>query len=126
MKGCYRRVVTPELRLDGTHTGLQHRLWLRSAPTPAFYGQFEQNAPQLVHLASIQEGWNAHVNPPIDRHKPADEVKDVYIKLEKETDAGLLVSGRKLSPLTPPWDSSLHNMIGFGSARARWAKPDFA
>lgn len=58
---------------------------------PAFYGQFEQNARNWY--TRIQEtGLNfnhAIVNPPIDRHKPADEVKDVYIKLEKETDAGM-------------------------------------
>ncbi len=52
---------------------------------PAFYGQFEQNARNWY--TRIQETGlyfnHAIVNPPIDRHKPADEVKDVYIKLEK-------------------------------------------
>ncbi|ETJ31516.1 4-hydroxyphenylacetate 3-monooxygenase oxygenase component, partial [human gut metagenome] len=38
---------------------------------------------------------HAIVNPPIDRHLPTDKVKDVYIKLEKETDAGIIVSGAK-------------------------------
>lgn len=83
---------------------------------PAFYGQFEQNARNWY--TRIQETGlyfnHAIVNPPIDRHKPADEVKDVYIKLEKETDAGIIVSGAKVvatnSALTH------YNMIGFGSA----------
>ena len=42
-------------------------------------------------------------------------MKDVYIKLEKETDAGIIVSGAKVvatnSALTH------YNMIGFGSAQ---------
>lgn len=67
---------------------------------------------------------HAIVNPPIDRHKPADEVKDVYIKLEKETDAGIIVSGAKVvatnSALTH------YNMIGFGSAQVMGENPDFA
>ena len=93
---------------------------------PAFYGQFEQNARHWY--SRIQETGlyfnHAIVNPPIDRHKPADEVKDVYIKLEKETDAGIIVSGAKVvatnSALTH------YNMIGFGSAQVMGENPDFA
>ena len=93
---------------------------------PAFYGQFEQNARNWY--TRIQETGlyfnHAIVNPPIDRHKPADEVKDVYIKLEKETDAGIIVSGAKVvatnSALTH------YNMIGFGSAQVMGENPDFA
>jgi 4-hydroxyphenylacetate 3-monooxygenase len=51
-------------------------------------------------------------------------VKDVYIKLEKETDAGIIVSGAKVvatnSALTH------YNMIGFGSAQVMGENPDFA
>ena len=39
---------------------------------------------------------HALVNPPIDRHKAADEVKDVFINIQKETDAGIYVSGAKV------------------------------
>ncbi|EET4952355.1 Pyoverdin chromophore biosynthetic protein pvcC [Escherichia coli] len=82
---------------------------------PGFYGQFEQNARNWY--TRIQETGlyfnHAIVNPPIDRHLPTDKVKDVYIKLEKETDAGIIVSGAKVvatnSALTH------YNMIGFGS-----------
>ncbi|MBW6234246.1 Pyoverdin chromophore biosynthetic protein pvcC, partial [Pseudomonas aeruginosa] len=67
---------------------------------------------------------HAIVNPPIDRHLPTDKVKDVYIKLEKETDAGIIVSGAKVvatnSALTH------YNMIGFGSAQVMGENPDFA
>ncbi|KAI3492485.1 hypothetical protein L1887_42780 [Cichorium endivia] len=93
---------------------------------PAFYGQFEQNARNwYTHIQETGLYFNhAIVNPPIDRHKPADEVKDVYIKLEKETDAGIIVSGAKVvatnSALTH------YNMIGFGSAQVMGENPDFA
>ncbi|MGP6172604.1 4-hydroxyphenylacetate 3-hydroxylase family protein [Corynebacterium sp. A21] len=41
--------------------------------------------------------WNhAIINPPVDRQLPPDEVGDVYMKVEKETDAGLVVSGAKV------------------------------
>lgn len=41
--------------------------------------------------------WNhAIINPPVDRQLPPDEVGDVYMKVEKETDAGLIVSGAKV------------------------------
>ncbi|MCZ5534478.1 Pyoverdin chromophore biosynthetic protein pvcC, partial [Escherichia coli] len=84
---------------------------------PGFYGQFEQNARNWY--TRIQETGlyfnHAIVNPPIDRHLPTDKVKDVYIKLEKETDAGIIVSGAKVvatnSALTH------YNMVGFGSAQ---------
>ena len=39
---------------------------------------------------------HALVNPPIDRSKPADQVKDVYVSIQKETDAGIYVSGAKV------------------------------
>ncbi|MDA4805209.1 Pyoverdin chromophore biosynthetic protein pvcC, partial [Enterobacter hormaechei] len=62
--------------------------------------------------------------PPIDRHKPVNEVKDVFIKVEKETDAGIIVSGAKVvatnSALTH------YNFIGFGSAQVMGDNPDFA
>jgi len=39
---------------------------------------------------------HALVQPPVDRHRPPDEVADVYVHVEKETDAGLVVSGAKV------------------------------
>ena len=39
---------------------------------------------------------HALVNPPIDRNKPVEQVKDVYITIQKETDAGIYVSGAKV------------------------------
>ncbi|MER7763289.1 4-hydroxyphenylacetate 3-hydroxylase N-terminal domain-containing protein [Streptomyces sp. NPDC097619] len=41
--------------------------------------------------------WNhAIVHPPVDRDRGPDEVADVFIRVEKETDAGLIVSGAKV------------------------------
>ena len=39
---------------------------------------------------------HAIVNPPVDRIKAADQVKDVFITIQKETDAGIYVSGAKV------------------------------
>ena len=39
---------------------------------------------------------HAIVNPPVDRDKKADDVKDVFITIDKETDAGIYVTGAKV------------------------------
>src|SRR5947207_14090672 len=39
---------------------------------------------------------HAIVNPPGDRAKPVDQVKDVFMTIQKETDAGIYVSGAKV------------------------------
>src|SRR5262249_267625 len=39
---------------------------------------------------------HALVQPPVDRHRPPDEVADVYVHVERETDAGLIISGAKV------------------------------
>ncbi len=38
---------------------------------------------------------HAIVNPPVDRMKSADQVKDVFITIQKETDAGIVCVGRQ-------------------------------
>lgn len=93
---------------------------------PEFYGEYADNARHWYKR--IQEAGlyfnHAIVNPPIDRHKPTDEVKDVYVQVEKETDAGIIVSGAKVvatnSALTH------YNFIGFGSAQVMGDDPNFA
>jgi two-component FAD-dependent monooxygenase len=63
-----------------------------------FYEPFAANARRWY--AESQEAvlfWNhAIVHPPVDRNRPPDEVEDVYIHAEEETDAGLIVSGAKV------------------------------
>ncbi len=64
----------------------------------AFYGDFADNARAWYKRAqeSVLYLNHALVNPPIDRAKPVEEVKDVYISIQKETDAGIYVSGAKV------------------------------
>ena len=63
-----------------------------------WYGPFKDNA--LAWHKRAQEAVlfmnHAIVNPPIDRHKPAEQVKDVFVHITKETDAGIYVSGAKV------------------------------
>ncbi len=63
-----------------------------------FYGDFANNARAWYKRTqeSVLYLNHALVNPPIDRGKPVDEVKDVYITIQKETDAGIYVSGAKV------------------------------
>lgn len=62
-----------------------------------FYGPFESNA--LAWYARCQERLlylnHALVHPPVDRDNPAG-ASDVYVRVERETDAGLRVSGAKV------------------------------
>lgn len=63
-----------------------------------WYGPFKDNA--LAWHKRAQEAVlfmnHAIVNPPIDRHKPADQVKDVFVHITRETDAGFYASGAKV------------------------------
>jgi 4-hydroxyphenylacetate 3-monooxygenase len=63
-----------------------------------FYGPFKDNAKRWYKDAQERLLYFNHaiVHPPIDRSKPADEVGDVCVKVERETDAGLIVSGAKV------------------------------
>ncbi|HXZ87682.1 MAG TPA: 4-hydroxyphenylacetate 3-hydroxylase N-terminal domain-containing protein [Candidatus Binataceae bacterium] len=63
-----------------------------------FYGDFAGNARNWY--ARTQERldfWNhAIVNPPVDRDRPIEEVRDVFMHVERETDKGVIVSGAKV------------------------------
>ena len=63
-----------------------------------FWGDYAGNA--RAWYKRVQESVcfmnHAIVNPPVDRHKAADQVKDVFITIDKETDAGIHVSGAKV------------------------------
>ncbi len=63
-----------------------------------FYGKFADNARAWHKRAQEAVLYLNHalVNPPIDRNKPVEQVKDVYISIQKETDAGIYVSGAKV------------------------------
>lgn len=63
-----------------------------------FYGEYAGNAKKWYSKTQERlDYWNhAIVNPPIDRDRPIEEVRDVFMHVEKETDAGLIVSGAKV------------------------------
>ena len=65
---------------------------------PPFYGKFADNAQPWYARAQEHVLFMNHaiVNPPVDRAKAADQVKDVFITIQKETDAGIYVSGAKV------------------------------
>jgi aromatic ring hydroxylase len=63
-----------------------------------FYAPFEENAKRWYRESQEKVlYWNhALVHPPVDRKRPPDEVRDVFVHVEKETDSGLIVSGAKV------------------------------
>jgi len=64
----------------------------------AFYDKFADNAKRWHARAQNHVLFMNHaiVNPPVDRAKAAEEVKDVFITIQKESDAGIYVSGAKV------------------------------
>jgi 4-hydroxyphenylacetate 3-monooxygenase len=62
------------------------------------YGQFADNAKRWYRRAQDNVLFMNHaiVNPPVDRAKAAEQVKDVFITIQKESDAGIVVSGAKV------------------------------
>ncbi len=67
-----------------------------------FYEPYDQNARNWYKKVQEEVSFVNHaiVNPPVDRDKPLDEVKDVYMHVTKETDAGLVISGAKVVATT--------------------------
>ncbi len=63
-----------------------------------FYDPYQENARRWYRDAQERCLYFNHaiVNPPIDRDKGVDQVRDVYIHVERETDAGLVISGAKV------------------------------
>jgi 4-hydroxyphenylacetate 3-monooxygenase len=63
-----------------------------------WYGKFADNARAWHKRAQEPVLFMNHaiVNPPVDRGRPTSEVKDVYVTIQKETDAGIYVSGAKV------------------------------
>lgn len=63
-----------------------------------FYAPYQDNALQWYRRTQERLHYVNHalVHPPIDRNRPAHETADVCVHVEKETDAGLIVSGAKV------------------------------
>src|SRR5580704_7488759 len=64
----------------------------------AFYGKFAGNAQAWYRRAQEHVLFMNHttVNPPDDRARAADQMNDVFNSIQKETDAGIYVSGSKV------------------------------
>jgi 4-hydroxyphenylacetate 3-monooxygenase len=88
-----------------------------------FYKPYDENARRWYKKVQEEVSFVNHaiVNPPVDRDKPLDEVKDVYMHVEEDTDAGLIVSGAKVVATT----SSLthYNFIANNGALPIKTKP---
>ncbi|SED92331.1 4-hydroxyphenylacetate 3-monooxygenase oxygenase component [Rhizobiales bacterium GAS191] len=63
-----------------------------------FYDPFQDNARRWYKFSQERIPFINHaiIHPPIDRDRPPNEVGDVCCHVEKETDAGLVVSGAKV------------------------------
>jgi len=69
---------------------------------PDFYKPFDANARRWYKKVNDEVTFVNHaiVNPPVDRNKQLEEVRDVYMHVEKETDGGLIISGAKVVATT--------------------------
>jgi len=63
-----------------------------------FYYPYQENARRWYRYAQERVPFINHaiIHPPVDRDRPPNEVADVCVHVEKETDAGLVVSGAKV------------------------------
>jgi 4-hydroxyphenylacetate 3-monooxygenase len=90
-----------------------------------YYGKYAGNARQWAKRAQEAVFFMNHaiVNPPVDRGRPTNEVKDVYVTVQKETDAGVIVSGAKVVATSAALTH--YNFLGQNAASAV-ADPDLA
>ena len=79
--------------------------WMGRSPDykAAFLGTLGANADYYAPFAENARRWytesqekvlywnHAIINPPVDRDRPPDEVRDVFMHVEEETDDGLIV-----------------------------------
>ncbi|HEX6995679.1 MAG TPA: 4-hydroxyphenylacetate 3-hydroxylase N-terminal domain-containing protein [Gammaproteobacteria bacterium] len=63
-----------------------------------FYAPFEENAKRWYTFSQERVPFVNHaiIHPPVDRDKPPDQVADICVHVERETDAGIIVSGAKV------------------------------
>ena len=63
-----------------------------------YYAPYEANARRLYQQTQEKVLFLNHalINPPVDRNRPVHEVKDVFVHVDRETDAGPIVSGAKV------------------------------
>jgi 4-hydroxyphenylacetate 3-monooxygenase len=63
-----------------------------------FYDPYQENAKRWYRESQERCLYFNHaiINPPIDRDKGVDQVRDVFVHVDRETDEGLLISGAKV------------------------------
>jgi aromatic ring hydroxylase len=63
-----------------------------------FYEPYQDNAKHWYKFSQERVPFINHaiIHPPVDRDRPPNEVADVCCHIEKETDAGIIVSGAKV------------------------------
>ena len=63
-----------------------------------FYDPYQSNARRWYKFSQERMPFINHaiIHPPIDRDRPPNEVSDVCCHVDKETDAGLIISGAKV------------------------------
>ena len=63
-----------------------------------FYNPWQENAKHWYQYSQERVPFINHaiIHPPVDRNLPPHEVGDVYCHVEKETDAGIVISGAKV------------------------------
>src|SRR5262245_57928018 len=63
-----------------------------------FYDPYQENARRWYRFSQERVPFINHaiIHPPVDRDRPPNEVGDVCVHVEKETDAGIVVSGAKV------------------------------
>lgn len=63
-----------------------------------FYAPYQANARRWYEYSVERVPFINHaiIHPPVDRDRPPNEVADVCCHVEKETDAGIIVSGAKV------------------------------
>ena len=63
-----------------------------------YYDPYQENARRWYKFSQERVPFVNHaiIHPPVDRDRPPNEVLDVCCHVEKETDAGIIVSGAKV------------------------------
>ena len=69
---------------------------------PEYYAPYSDNARNWYRHCQETVAFVNHaiVNPPVDRNRPLDDVKDVYMHVVDETDNGIVISGAKVVATT--------------------------
>lgn len=65
---------------------------------PDLYAPFQKNAQEWYRKSAHQVLFLNHVlvNPPVGRARKVADMRDIYLHVEKETDAGVIVRGVKM------------------------------